>query len=216
MVSPQAAAATRTDVPGILLIVVGVLNILGMVLMFFLAVQFSLMPEAVLEAEIQKNAQLRQMAASGQLPSAAELKKIYSTTFGLGGGLSVVSSILILIAGIKMRQLRGYGLSIVGALVAAVPCVSCVGCCGIGQIAGIWALMILLSDEVRAAFQATASMGTLPVYRGGPPGPWPGQQGPRTEPPQGGTTPPGSTSPPGSPPPSPPQQFPWERPDQSS
>lgn len=216
MVNPQVAAAARTDVPGILLIVVGALNILGMLVMFFLAVQFRMMPEALLEAEIQRNPQLSQMAASGQLPPAAELKQLYSTLFGTGGGLSVVSSILILMAGIKMRQLRAYGLSVVGALAAAVPCVSCVGCCGIGQIAGIWALMILLSEEVRAAFQAAGATGNLPIYRGGPPAPWPGQQGPGTPPQQGGITTPGSPSPPAPPPPSPPQDLPWERPDQSS
>ena len=34
-----------------------------------------------------------------------------------------------------------------------VPCVSCAGCCGVGEVIGLWALIVLLSADVRSAFR---------------------------------------------------------------
>lgn len=67
--------------------------------------------------------------------------------------LMMAIAILTMLAGFRMRSLRSYALSIVGAISAAIPCLSCGGCCGFGEIIGIWALIVLLNEQVKAAFR---------------------------------------------------------------
>jgi hypothetical protein len=63
---------------------------------------------------------------------------------GLGG--------LIVLGGLRMMQLRAYGLAITASIIAMIPCFSC--CCSvIGVPVGIWALVVLARPEVKAAFR---------------------------------------------------------------
>lgn len=74
-------------------------------------------------------------------------------TFGSGVVWGILS-LLTLFGAFRMMALRGYGLAVTGAIIAAIPIVSCPGaCCFIGEIAGIWALVVLLNNEVRSAFR---------------------------------------------------------------
>jgi ABC-type proline/glycine betaine transport system permease subunit len=54
-----------------------------------------------------------------------------------------------------MRQLKGRGLAIAGAILAMIPLFTCC-CCVIGLPVGIWALVVLMNAEVKAAFDAGA------------------------------------------------------------
>ncbi len=66
--------------------------------------------------------------------------------------LSLIGCLLTLLAGIGMLRFRWYPLCILGSIVAAIPCISCMGCCGLGEGIGIWSLVVLLSEDVRAVF----------------------------------------------------------------
>ena len=66
---------------------------------------------------------------------------------------SVLGALLPLLAGIRMLQLRNYGLVFFGALTAAIPCVSGSSCCCIGEVAGIYAIIMLLQPDIRDAFR---------------------------------------------------------------
>ena len=73
------------------------------------------------------------------------------------GGLGIVLSIVgILVAGfiihgaMQMQKLQKYNLAMAAAVVAMVPCVS--PCCILGLPVGIWALVVLMKPEVKAAF----------------------------------------------------------------
>jgi hypothetical protein len=75
----------------------------------------------------------------------------------MSGTLGVVSSIMgILIGGLiffgamKMRQLNNWGLALAAAILAMIPCLS--PCCCIGLPIGIWALVVLLDDNVKRSF----------------------------------------------------------------
>jgi hypothetical protein len=58
---------------------------------------------------------------------------------------------LIIAAGVKMRALKSYGLAMAGAILSCVPC--CVGlCCLPGLPIGIWALVVLMNDDVKRSF----------------------------------------------------------------
>jgi hypothetical protein len=49
-----------------------------------------------------------------------------------------------------MMKLRNRSLAIAASILAIVPC--CDICCPIGIPVGIWALVVLLNDEVKRAF----------------------------------------------------------------
>jgi len=64
--------------------------------------------------------------------------------------LGILSSILVLFGGLKMKKLEAYGLALASSIIAMIPCVS--PCCLIGLPIGIWSLVILSKPEVKAAF----------------------------------------------------------------
>ena len=70
----------------------------------------------------------------------------------LGGGiLWILLSIIAVIGAIRMMSLRNYGLAMTSAILTVIPCVT--PCCFLGQGAGIWALIVLMNNDVRAAFR---------------------------------------------------------------
>jgi hypothetical protein len=71
----------------------------------------------------------------------------------LFGALGLLAAVLPILGGARMRSLRSYGLSVTGAIVAAIPCLSIASCpCFLGLIFGIWALVVLLNPDVKNAF----------------------------------------------------------------
>jgi hypothetical protein len=75
----------------------------------------------------------------------------------MGGTLGVISSImgiliggLILFGAMKMRQLNNWGLALAASILAMIPCLS--PCCCLGLPIGIWALVVLLDNNVKASF----------------------------------------------------------------
>jgi hypothetical protein len=70
-----------------------------------------------------------------------------------GAVLTFLCSLLSILGGWRMYTLRSYGLSVVGAVAAAIPCLSISACCGLGEIVGLWAVIVLANPEVREAFR---------------------------------------------------------------
>ena len=75
----------------------------------------------------------------------------------MSGAFAIVSSIIgiaiaffIIYAAMQMKKLTSWGLALAASIVAMIPCLS--PCCIIGLPIGIWALVILLKPEVKAAF----------------------------------------------------------------
>src|SRR5256885_11812241 len=108
----------RTNGPGIGLMVVG-----GLAILYALAsIPINMM-------QFASNPQLQE-----SLPRAAQ--------FGIAAVVAViyiVVGVVILLGGMKMRGLQGYGLAMAGAILAMIPC--CDGpCCLLGLPLGILAL----------------------------------------------------------------------------
>jgi hypothetical protein len=79
------------------------------------------------------------------------LAGMLSGSVGLITGLiGVAIGGLMIFAGLKMQRLEDWTLCLIASIVAMIPCVS--PCCCIGLPIGIWALVVLLDDGVRAAF----------------------------------------------------------------
>ena len=78
----------------------------------------------------------------------------YSGTINLSISLiTAIVGVIVLLAGIRMLKLRSYGLAVTGSILAMIPCLSWMACCGIGEVAGIWALVVLMSPDVKALFR---------------------------------------------------------------
>jgi hypothetical protein len=156
--APYAATPqSRVAVPAVMLIIVGVLNLLGSGYLFLNAVTTAVTSEDKLQEEMDAQVQAQQQVGlpAGPSPFTAHQMKWWTVGTALVWGLiDFAGAILSIFAGIRMRALRSYGLAVLGAVAACLPFVSCTGCCGFGELAGIWALVVLMNQDVKAAFQA--------------------------------------------------------------
>lgn len=69
------------------------------------------------------------------------------------GSLALLCAVVIILAGVMMLQRKMYPLCVTGSILAAVPCLSFLACCLVGEGVGIWALVILMSVDVKRSFQ---------------------------------------------------------------
>jgi predicted lysophospholipase L1 biosynthesis ABC-type transport system permease subunit len=77
----------------------------------------------------------------------------------LSGTIGIASSVIgLIIAGVifvgarRMQQLRSWGFGLTVSILAMIPCIS--PCCLLGLPIGIWAIVVLVRPEVKAAFTA--------------------------------------------------------------
>lgn len=157
-----AAARERVQIPGMFLIAVGVLNLLVCLYTGFETVRGALVPAEKMHADALENAEriaeLVPAMRDRLLESIAETTPEAMKTQALlqFGGTTVVlllGALLIILGGVRMMMLRSFGLAVLAAIVAATPCISPCGCCCMGNLIGLWALVVLLSPDVRMAFQ---------------------------------------------------------------
>jgi len=157
------AMRDKASLPGIFLIVVGVLNLLVAAAEVGLGVFVQGLSEDKIEqfiADAEKNSpdaakQLRESIR--KLGSIEEAKRqVVREGFVYAAGHGILA-FLTIFGGLSMMQLRRYGLAMAGALLASIPCVSPMGCCLIGEVVGIWALLVLFNSDVSAAFKVNAN-----------------------------------------------------------
>ncbi len=78
------------------------------------------------------------------------LAPLMSGTFTIVMGVfTLIGAALIFYGAMKMKDLQGYGLAMTAAILSLIPCFSI--CC-IGIPFGIWALVVLLNQDVKNAF----------------------------------------------------------------
>ncbi len=78
---------------------------------------------------------------------------LFSGVFGLVfNGFAFVLGGVVIYGALKMKELQNYPLAMASAIIALVPCTS--PCCVLGLPIGIWALVVLLNQEVKGAFPA--------------------------------------------------------------
>ena len=157
------AARGRVLFPAVLLIVVGVLNLLfAGYNVINTGFQLTRTPEQKREMAVEQREML--VKAFPALEKAFEDQEKKGEKFEdqmekqmpliIGFTIaSVLGTLLPLFAGIRMLQLRNYGLVMFGSIVAAIPCVSGASCCCVGEVAGIYAVIMLLQSDIRDAFR---------------------------------------------------------------
>ena len=188
------AVKAKTTPPAVALIVVAVVNLLASFVLMFFGFSTTQMTPAQLEQEMARRnpQQLDQMKQVGWTVEDVLRFYLYG---GLGGGaVALFIALLTVLGAARMLVLKSYGLSIFVSVLTAVPCISPSACCLLGEGIGIWALVVLLQPNVKAAFARGPGRGPdYGEYRDPPP-PYPGperfnQPGPPYPPSSGGPPP---------------------------
>jgi hypothetical protein len=150
----EAAAREKVLVPALMLIVVGIANLVLALIPLFFGGWVLTMPLGQFDEMMRKSAEQNPWAGRLNTPEEVAQAKTLGGSFYLAEGIVPIPlAVVILFAGVRMRQLRSYGLAVTGSFLAAIPCLSCSACCVLGEIAGIWALVVLFNSEVRAVFR---------------------------------------------------------------
>ncbi len=66
--------------------------------------------------------------------------------------IGLVMSVVVFMGASKMKNAESYGFAMAAAIIAMIPCLG--PCCLLGLPLGIWALVVLMKPEVKAAFNA--------------------------------------------------------------
>jgi hypothetical protein len=152
----RARARERVTLPAIFLIIIGAFNILlgGFSALNGLAAR-NIPAEEIKEQSIKSDPK-NQKAFDDLAKQGYSFETVLSVVVNgmlIGGLLGVLFAILIILGGIRMLQMKNYGLAMFSTLLAAIPCLSGSACCGVGEIVALWSIVVLLQGDVRAAFR---------------------------------------------------------------
>lgn len=163
----QAAARERLLTPAILLIVLSVLNLLAFLYSLGNAIFTTLTPaDDLVKAQIAMYEKAGEMLGPGMAkatkPAIEQIQETEPAAFKrqalLVGWLMTAASLIVpvlgLLGGINMLRMRAFGLAVSGAVATAIPCLSASGCCcGLGQVVGVWCIVVLMNPDVRSMFR---------------------------------------------------------------
>ena len=152
--SARADAASYALPPAIVMIVCAILNVPAVLFCAWtLIFHLSMNVDDFVANQQQAKQVMQNMGFNNdrllQNPAASLLQ--IRLTYGFLTGLYSISTLLVFLGGIQMMRLRGYALSLIGAFALTIPCGT--SCCVIGQVVGIWALVVLFSATVREQFR---------------------------------------------------------------
>ena len=92
---------------------------------------------------------------------AAELEKmgpVIMVVYGAVGVYLLAVAGFVIFAGTRMLKLKSWPIALVASIMVMIPCFS-LYTCPLGLGVGIWALIVLSNDEVKAAFRQNATPG---------------------------------------------------------
>ncbi len=92
------------------------------------------------------------------LPPYDEFKQQLVMQSVIGGVVGLGVSVVILLAGTKLRAARAKGLALTGSILAMTPLSAC---CLLGLPIGIWCVVVMGKPDVKAAFAASAAPPTF-------------------------------------------------------
>jgi hypothetical protein len=81
-----------------------------------------------------------------------EMKSVFLRACFIVAPLWLIAGLVTVAAGFCFRGRKSYRLTVLGAVLVAIPFLSPVALCGLGEVVGIWALVVLLRPGVKAAF----------------------------------------------------------------
>ena len=77
---------------------------------------------------------------------------VFQGGVGIGvAAISILFNAVVFFGAMKMKNLQGHTFALVSAVLFSLPCSAC---CLVNMPIGIWALIVLLNKDVKAAFQS--------------------------------------------------------------
>lgn len=154
------AILQRTNLPGMFLTWVGILNMVMGLLLLQAGIHNWKMTFGEYQDEQRKTMENLRKLGWGSPKNAQDpvetptegIKATLTWLSFLAGAGALAGAFIIAYAGFNLRALNSYKLAVAGSVLAMIPVISPLGCCLIGQVVGIWSLVILLDRDVRAAF----------------------------------------------------------------
>lgn len=137
-----AAVSNKVAAPAICLMVAAGLNIL---LSFYWI--FSGFNALLTSDQFAKDLNARGRISGDQFASMMNTTGVICVFWGIIG---LLCAGVIILAGIKFKSLQSYNLVMAGTVLAMIPCTG--PCCIVSLPLGIWALVVLMSPDVKAAF----------------------------------------------------------------
>jgi hypothetical protein len=149
----DAAVRERVQMPAVFLIIVGALNLFGGGYCLLNGLVALRMPVEEFQRQMaRQNPQaIKQMEQMGWSPEGV-LAAIAYGFIGVGA-VGALLALLTILGGVRMMQLRSYGLVVFVSILTMLPGISTSACCCLGEGVGLWALIVLLNGEVRSAFR---------------------------------------------------------------
>ena len=151
-------ARARVQTPGTILLVFGLISLFLAPLSMGI---YAFSPETVVKplydmmVDMQKGQPPNQQQA---LPPYEQYVKDQQFQNLISGAFSFLCSVFIVLGGMKMKSLTGYGWGMAGSILAIIP-VCTNSCCCLSTPFGIWALVVLLNSDVKLAFARVAARG---------------------------------------------------------
>jgi hypothetical protein len=145
-----ADARGRVRIPGMLLILFGLFTIAGgagLTVFSLTSAQAAIDWYYDWVDQMQKK---NPNAQPVQLPPKQDMVRSLQVQGPVEGIIELVAGVFMVIGGVKMRSLSGYGWSVAGSVLAIFPGLCC--CC-VGLLPGIWGFVVLLGADVKRAFQ---------------------------------------------------------------
>ncbi|TNE84422.1 MAG: hypothetical protein EP330_29865 [Deltaproteobacteria bacterium] len=137
----MTTAEEKVNMPGIALIVLGAVTILVSLGRLVLSL-LSLIPQLIETLDYGTDALIAFLIGAG-------LSVVVQV---INSGISIIVGGLVAFGGVKLRSLQSPALVYAGSVLAMIPC--CSGpCCCLGLPIGIWAIVTMQDEEVKAAFE---------------------------------------------------------------
>ena len=142
--SPQVDVSGKVNAPGIALMVTAVIGLLLQIKNLIMPMNSEqilyFMEEINPDLDVEQFSEVIEMATSGN--------KIFTI-------VGILLAIVVFIGGMKMRNMKNWGLCMAASIIALFPCTS--PCCCLGIPIGIWALIVLMDSAVKDAFEMNKS-----------------------------------------------------------
>lgn len=83
---------------------------------------------------------------------------------GIQVGAFALLNLIAAFGAIKMRSMGSYGWGLAASIISLIPCTT--GCCCTGLPLGLWGLIVLMNEDVKAGFAAAARQRGFEADRG--------------------------------------------------
>jgi hypothetical protein len=151
---PQNIAG-KIQAPAIALIISGVASGVIAVLKMIYSILHIVGANPFTAGQAERLSELRKEAGAEMAEMFDAIEKVVSLSNGpiaiVMGLVAIGLAVMTVVAGQRMKGFRSYGLAMAASILSCIPCAN--SCCCLGLPIGIWAIVVLIDPQVKAAFR---------------------------------------------------------------